>query len=154
MKRYVNQAIIVLLLAAGVIFFWINEQIAGPFTEGRALVTEGLYEEAIPMLGTYLKKHSRGRYSSRAQFYIAKAHIGLGDLDRARLAFEATIDRYPATEEAQMSRYKLALIDLWRGEKEKAVQRLEELAENPDSPLAPESKAMYLFLTKTDGSSP
>ena len=42
MKRCIYQAMIILLLTAGIIFFWINERIAGPFIEGRALVTEGL----------------------------------------------------------------------------------------------------------------
>ncbi len=154
MKRYVYQAIIILLLTAGVIFFWNNERIAGPFIEGRALVTEGVYEEAIPMLNTYLAKHPAGRYAGRAQYFIAKAHVGLGNLDRAKLAFAATLAGYPTTAEGKKSRYKLAMIDLWQGNRKKAVQRLELLAENPDGPLAPESRAMYLFLSNTDSIAP
>lgn len=154
MKRYLYQAVIILLLTAGVIFFWVNEQIAGPFIEGRALVTQGLYEEALPMLNTYLTKHPTGRYAGRAQFFIAKAHVGLGDLDRAKLAFEATLAGYPTTQEGKKSRYKLAMIDLWQGNSKKAVQRLEVLAENPDGPLAPESRAMYLFLSNAGSLSP
>ncbi len=102
MKRYIYKAMIILLLTAGVIFFWINERIAGPFIEGRALVTEGL----------------------------------------------------PESKEGKKSRYKLAMIDLWQGNRKKAVQRLESLAENPDGPLAPESRAMYLFLSNADSMAP
>jgi len=46
------------------------------------------------------------------------------------------------------------MIDLWQGNRKKAARRLESLAENPDGPLAPESRAMYLFLSNPDSMAP
>jgi len=147
----------VLLLAAvgAAIYFalaeppsW-EEETRGLFGEGRAKVTEGRYDDAIPSLSRYIEKHPQGRNASRAQFFIAKAHLGRGDLAAARQAFETVIRVYPDSLEAHKSRYKIALVDLCEGREDDARKRFRELADHPDGPLAPEAAAMTAFL---DGS--
>ena len=116
------------------------------FREGRRLVTVGHYEEALPVLERYLAEHPQGRQASRAGLFVGKAHLGLGELERAALAFEATARDYPDSLEAHKSRYKLALIALLRGERGDARARFAALAEAPDGPLAPEARAMRRML--------
>jgi hypothetical protein len=49
--------------------------------------------------------------------------------------------------EAHKSRYKLALIDLWQRNTDKAHHQFLSLAEKPDGPLAPEAKAMSDYIS-------
>ncbi|MDM8551670.1 tetratricopeptide repeat protein [Desulfobacterales bacterium HSG2] len=123
----------------------------GLFGKGRTLVTQGKYQEAIPLLQKYLKKHSAGPNASRAQFFIGKAYIGLGNPDYAGAAFEATIQKYPRTLEAHKSFYKLGMIDFWQGRTDKARRRFAVLAQTPDGPMAPEAAAMYNYLGLANG---
>ncbi len=112
------------------------------FIDGRRLVTEGRYEEALPLLESYLTSAPSGRHASRARFFVAKAFLGLGELDRAAAEFETVVRDYPDSLEAHKSRYKLALLALLAGREEEARRRFAELAESPDGPLAPEARAM------------
>ena len=125
--------------------FWSHSK--EPFAKGRTLVTQGQYRQAIPFLQEYLENHPEGRHASRAIFFIGKAHIGLGEMDLARAAFNDTRRGFPESLEAHKARYKLALIDLLEGRVDKAIQGFSSLADNPDGPLAPEARAMVVYLT-------
>ena len=153
-KRIVTALICVVVVVAIIHFsasenrkwrFWSHSN--EPFAKGRTLVTQGKYRQAIPCLQEYLATHSKGRYASRAIFFIGKAHIGLGEMDLARAAFNDTRRGFPESLEAHKARYKLALIDLLEGHVDQAIQGFSSLADNPDGPLAPEAKAMVAFLT-------
>jgi outer membrane protein assembly factor BamD (BamD/ComL family) len=125
------------------------------FGEGRWLVTVGSWDEGIAVLEAYLAHHPRGENASRATFFIAKAHIGRGDLATAATWFERTISDYPDSLEANKSRYKLAMIDLWRGDPDAAEKRFASLAAAPDGPLAAEAGAMLGYLrSRTAGRGP
>jgi TolA-binding protein len=119
------------------------------FSEGRLLVTDGHYQEAIGALRGYLGEYPDGSYGSRARFFVAKAYLGLGQLALARVEFQTTIKIYPESLEAHKSRYKLGMIDLWEGKRRQAHLRFQELAEAPDGPLAPEAAAMSNYLNLT-----
>lgn len=124
---------------------------AGPFGQGRQLVTDGAYADAIPLLERYLGEHPAGRNASRACLFLGKAHAGLGDLDAARRWFERGVRDFPATLEGHKCRYKLALVDLWEGRKDAATAGFAALAARPDGPLAPEAAAMHAWLTRGAG---
>ena len=119
---------------------------ADNFTQGRLMVTEGRYEEALPLLEKYLTEEPRGKFASRAHFFIAKAHMGLGRFDMARQAFETTVREFPDTLEGHKSKYKLALLDYLEGRIDEARRKFKSLADHPDGPLAPEAQAMAEFL--------
>ena len=124
-------------------------QASREFDAARLLVTQGKYAEAIPKLQTFQQQHPNHADASRAQFFIAKAYLGMDDLVSARSAFESVIQTYPGSLEAHKSEYKLALIDLWEGRSDEAVARFRSLAEHPNGPLAPEAKAMLHYLEST-----
>ena len=126
----------------------------GPFGQGRLLVTRGRYQEALTPLSRYLAEYPRGRNSSRAAFFTAKAHVGLGDLRRAADWFERTIRDFPATDEARKCRYKLAMIHMWSGRTDLAVPLLERMVRNPDGPLVPEARAMLNYLKNNPSRGP
>ena len=134
------------LLAAACVLPGCADDSLDHFREGRWLVTVGRWDEAIEVLEDYLAEHPRGAEASRASFFIANAHIGRGDLDAAARSFEATVRDYPDSLEANKSRYKLAMIDLWSGRHDRAEARFAELAATPDGPLAPEARAMCDYL--------
>ncbi len=116
------------------------------FLHGREQVTLGQYDDAIVTLRDYLTAHPDGKYASRASFFIAKAHLGAGRIGDSRDAFVYTRQRYPGSLEAEKSRYKLAFLLLLEGDKAEAATAFREIAENPQSPLAPEAAAMASFL--------
>jgi len=118
------------------------------FDSIRTMVTRGKYQEAIPKLEAFLKENPKSKDASRAGLFLGKAHLGLGDLDAASAAFEATIRDYPNSLEAHKSRYKLAVISLLQDDPEGALKRFSQLAEKPDGPLAPEAAAMTSYLKK------
>ncbi len=117
------------------------------FQKGRTYVTRGQFQQAISVLDNYLEKYADGRYASRARFFLAKAYLGLGDMESAKSEFALTVRRYPGSLEAHKSRYKMALIDLWQGKRASALEQFQDLADHPDGPLTPEAKAMVLFLS-------
>ena len=116
------------------------------FLAGREQVTIGNYQEGIAQLSAFLTAHPQGRYSSRAQFFIAKAHLGLDDLVNARLHYEQCIALYPDTDEAHKSRFKIALIDMVEGHTDRAMDTMRELAAAPDGPLAAEAHLLSQYL--------
>ncbi|MCI5192217.1 MAG: hypothetical protein D3915_03685 [Candidatus Electrothrix sp. AU1_5] len=118
------------------------------FLQGRKAVTQGRFQKAIPVLRRYLQEKPHGKHASRALFFIAKAHIGLGEYDRAQAAFASLIREMPDTLEARKAEYKLALLDLWQDRTKKARQRLQAITAHPDSPLVPEAQAMLRYLEK------
>lgn len=118
------------------------------FRQGRQAVTQGRFQQAVPILRRYIEEKPQGKYVSRALFFIAKAHIGLKEYDKAQAVFAALIRDMPDTLEARKAAYKLALLDLWRGKTEKARQRLQAITAHPDSPLVPEAWAMLRYMEK------
>lgn len=126
--------------------FGLSSCSADSFTKGRTVVTVGNYTDAIVHLNEYLKKNPEGKDASRAHFFIAKAQLGLGDFTSARETFERIQVSFPASLEAHKSRYKLAMLDLVEGNRERALSIFRDLANQPDGPLAPEAKMMAEFL--------
>lgn len=126
-------------------------QAARAFDAARALVTQGRYGEAVSALTAFLNKHPGHADTSRAQFFIGKAHLGQDDLVEARSAFELVWQQYPGTLEAHKSVYKLATIDLWEDKRDAAVTGFKRLADNPNGPLAPEAAAMLRYLETEAG---
>lgn len=116
------------------------------FLQARSLVTSGRYSEALQSLRDYEKEFPSSEYASRARFFVAKCYLGMNDPGSARVEFESVIQRFPDSVEAHKSRYKLAMIDLWEGNRERALQRFQAMAEKPDGPLAPEASAMVRYL--------
>jgi|GEM_PF-2136271 len=116
------------------------------FKEGRTLVTQGRYEQAIPVLEELLRQYPRGPHASRACFFLAKARVGTGELDLARELFQRTLRDYPDSLEAHKSRYKIGLVRLWQGRTGEALEIFRDMAARPDGPLAPEAGAMATYL--------
>lgn len=101
------------------------------------------------MLRRYIQAIPNGKHVSRALFFIAKAHIGLGEYDRAQAVFQSLIRDRPGSLETGKAQYKLAMLDLWRGSPEHARKRLTAMLSPPDSPLVPEAEAMLRYLEET-----
>lgn len=120
----------------------------GDFTSGRELVCRGEFDKGIGKLEEYLKDEPRGKFASRAQFFVAKAHMGKLDLDAATTAFQKTIDDHAGSLEAHKARYKLAQILLLQGDEKGALAAFEKIVAKQDSPLVPEATAYADHLEK------
>ncbi|RWX44554.1 Tetratricopeptide repeat-containing protein [Candidatus Electrothrix aarhusensis] len=118
------------------------------FLQGRKAVSQGRFQEAIPLLRRYLEAAPKGKHASRALFFIGKADIGLGEYDSAQAVFASLIRDWPATLEARKAQYKLAMLDIWLGNVNNARKRLAAMTSHPDSPLVPEAAAMLRYLEK------
>lgn len=118
------------------------------FMAARALVTHGEYEQAILKLQAYLSEHPQGKYSSRARFFLGKAHVGANDFVAARTAWQHTIRDYPSSLEAHKATYKLAWLTFIDGDPVRARAEFHEIASRPNGPLAPEAAAFVRYLDK------
>jgi TolA-binding protein len=116
------------------------------FDNARNQLIRGEYQQAATHFEQFLAEQPDHHLASRASFLLAKSHVGLDDLGAAAVQFEETRRRYPDSEEAHKSRYKLAVISLLRGEREAAIEQFRAIAETPDGVLAPEASAMVRFL--------
>ena len=110
---------------------------ADRFEPIRLMVCQGKYEQAIPLLKSY-----SGAHELRASFFLAKAYLGTGETEKALRAFVDTIERFPGTDKAHKSRYKIGVIHFVDGNLKEAKQQFQKLADRSDGPLAPESKFM------------
>ena len=119
---------------------------AKQFHDARNLLIGGKYDQALPALDAYLETNSEGKFRSRAQFLIAKAQLGRGNLKEAKAAFVRTKNLYPQTLEAHKARYKLALVAMLEGRDQDAILQFERMARAPEGPLAPEAGAMARYL--------
>jgi len=126
---------------------WHPGSAKGPFGQGRQLVCEGHYEQAIPLLQAYLRRFPNGRNASRARFFIAKARLGQGDLDTAAEQLNLVIQSYPESLEAHKSHYKLALIAMLKSNADQAQQAFTTIAAAANGPLTPEATALKRHLT-------
>lgn len=120
----------------------------GRFQQGRDALKQGQYAEAIRLLEEHLDRNPQGRLASRASFLIAKAQLGLDDLDAAEREFQRTVRDFPQSEEHHKARFKLAEVALLRGDVDQAEAQFTELAQTPDGTLAPEAAAMARFLSE------
>lgn len=118
------------------------------FLQGRKAVTQGRFQEAIPLLRQYIQEKPQGKHAGRAFFFLAKAHIGQGEYDKAQAVFASLLRDMPDTLEARKAEYKLALLELWRGRPDNARKRLQAVLAHADSPLVPEAGAMLRYLEK------
>lgn len=118
------------------------------FDSIRQMVIDGNFEAAIPRLAAFQSEHPGSTDGSRAGLFLGKAYLGLGELDEAANAFEATIAKYPKSLEAHKSRYKLGFIALLRDDPEKAEAIFDRLADERGGPLAPEAMAMCVYLRR------
>jgi TolA-binding protein len=116
------------------------------FHEGRGLVITGQYSGAVPVLSKYMHLHPSGKHASRAGLFLGKAYLALGNTTKAAEIWSLTAKNYPATLEGHKCRYKLALLLMLTGEREKAAEAFGRLANSPDGPLAPEAEALRRFL--------
>lgn len=116
------------------------------FKNGRQQIIAGNYDSGIQMLESYLLNYSKEAHASRAQFFLGKAYLGIGDLKQAQREFELTITNYPNSLEAQKSRYKIAFIAFLEDDRHAAIERFQEIAEDKRNPLRPEAIRMLGWL--------
>jgi len=114
---------------------------SGQFESIRQLVCVGRFADAIPKLKAY-----NGQHQSRAGLFLGKAHLGLGDLAKARQAFSDTVRDFPQSLEAHKCRYKLALLSLLQGDSVSAKEEFMKMSARPDGPLVAEAAAMAEFV--------
>lgn len=118
------------------------------FNDGRSALMKGQYELAEKRLSAFTTNRSSHPLGSRAWFLRAKAQVGIGDLDQASSLFQETIRRFPASEEAHKSRYKLAYIKLLQGDQVGARQAFQEVIDRSPGTLVPEANAMVRMLSQ------
>lgn len=123
------------------------QQTSQEFHEGRSQLMRGELQKADVTLSRFATSHPTHKLASRAAFLQGKAQLGLGNYGKAQQCFETTIKRYPKSDEAHKSRYKLAMLELFRGNRDAALQKFQALVDKPSGTLVPESQAMVRMLS-------
>lgn len=116
------------------------------FRQARERLMHGEFAQAKTEMAEFRANYPTHPFASRAAFLQAKAELGLGNLHQAEQDFQATINQYPNTEEAHKSRYKLAMIALLRGDRQKAAEGFQQIADRKSGTLVPEAVAMLRML--------
>ncbi len=116
------------------------------FYQARQRLMRGEFAEADKQFTQFQSDHPTHSLASRAAFLQAKAQLGLGNLKLAESGFQETIRKYPQSEEAHKSRYKIALIALLRGQRADAAAKFQQIVDRKSGTLVPEAAAMLRML--------
>ena len=111
------------------------------FDTARSQILRSNFQEAVVKMESFYDDHRDHELASRASFLIAKAHMGLNDFAESKRWFETTISRYPNSEEAHKSKFKLAMLAVMQEEDAQAIQLLEMIRDTSPGPYAPEVRA-------------
>ncbi|HSL70390.1 MAG TPA: hypothetical protein VK864_09120 [Longimicrobiales bacterium] len=106
---------------------------------GDSAAAHTAYRSAIHKANRSLVKHPRSRWSDDAQLLIARAHLALGELDSARIAFAALLQRSSDSEMRGTAQIQLAALDAHGGLTDAALARLDSAlaaASVPDATMA------------------
>ena len=89
----------------------------------------GNYEAAVKEFRQYLRITNNRQMMPEAYFNMADAYLRLGDTDAAAIAYNTVAEEFPGSERAAPSLAELGLIELERGNPEKAAVVFTQLAE-------------------------
>lgn len=88
---------------------------------------------AIAALNKHLEDYPRGRYAANAQYWLGETYLLKGNLDLARKWFSQLISEFPNHNKVPDAKFKLAKVYDSQGDKDKARQLLEEVAQSGTS---------------------
>ena len=126
---------------------------ASKFAAARAKVHRAEFSQAIRELKTFLQDHPGHDLGSRAHFLIAKSEMGRNDFDEAAAWFTKTASQFPSSDEAHKAKFKLAMLSLLRGERQRALEQLRKMTDSNGS-YAPEISAWMLHLESQEAGQP
>ena len=79
----------------------------GDYSEAEAFYNQGEYKKAIQKYQAYMDENSEGNLAVISQYYIAKSHAELGNLQEAKNRFQRIVDKYPDVVWANFSQTQL-----------------------------------------------
>lgn len=88
---------------------------------------------AIAALNKHLQDYPRGRYAANAQYWLGETYLLKGDLELARKWFSQLITDFPNHNKVPDAKFKLAKVYDSLGNKQKARELLEEVAQSGTS---------------------
>lgn len=92
-----------------------------------ALLRDGKYEEAIPMLETFVKQYPTGETSVNARYWLGEAYFVQRKYDVARAEFEKIVTQHPGAAKYSDALLKLGLTHYELGVWDKSSQALKEV---------------------------
>ena len=73
------------------------------FTEAKQLHEDAKYAEAVAKYEQLVQMHARSKYAPQSQFMIGFIYANeLGELDKAKVAYETFLERYAETSDSGM----------------------------------------------------
>jgi len=76
------------------------------FSEASLLVQQGFYDLAIPDLKEFLNTYPRDSRAPAAQLLVGNAYFAKGEFDKAVVAYDETIQKYPESDTRCTALYK------------------------------------------------
>jgi hypothetical protein len=114
-------------------------------TRGDSATARTAYRDAIRKANRSLAKHPNSRWSDDAQLLIARAHLALGEVDSARIAFNALVQRSSDQAMRGTAQIQLAAIEAQNGQSALALSRLDSALA---APKAPDATVALGYLTR------
>ena len=90
-------------------------------------------EGAIVALSQHLQDFPKGRYAANAQYWLGETYLIKNELEQARTWFTQLISDFPDHNKVPDAKFKLAKVYDMLGNKEKARELLEEVAQSGSS---------------------
>ena len=111
------------------------------FVDGLALVREGKFADALPLLREVSERNAGSPKGAVPLFWQGIAHDGLADNRGALRAYTEVAARFPKSNRAPTALYRQALVLVRLGDRKTATLSLRKLVDDyPKSPEAPMAK--------------
>lgn len=93
----------------------------------------GKTEDAIVLFKKHTTSYPNGKLVANAYYWLGEIYLLQNDLDAARQAFTAVVEKYPANRKASDAAFKLGQVYFLMGDKVKAKSLLEASAAGDDN---------------------
>lgn len=67
----------------------------GNYSEAEEFYNKGQHEKAIEKYQAYIDENPEGNLAVISNYYMAKSHVALGNIDQAKAIYQAIVDQYP-----------------------------------------------------------
>lgn len=118
------------------------------FKDAQSNLMQKNYESAVRGFELYLEKFPKAAMSESAAYYLGDAYAGLGDWEKAAVAYAQLLEKYKKSQYIPAARIKYAnaLLKLPGDHKEEAASYLQSVV--ADYPASSQAKVAADFLKK------
>ena len=84
----------------------------GNYSEAERLYNKGDYRKAVERYQAYLNENPEGNLAVISKYYIGKSYAALGQVDKARTAYQQILEKHPDLVWANFAQNKLKELEV------------------------------------------